>query len=310
MHGRVKDLYAELGVSKQASTDDLKKAYRALVKELHPDRNPDNPQAEERFKSVSAAYAVLKDPQKRSMYDQFGEAALQDGFDPNYARPQRGGGSKFNQGFQSFNFGDFNLEDLLRSADLQDMFGGAGASSSGGVGVDFRSTISITFVESLRGTERELTFSEPGGGDRTVRVRIPKGVRDGETIRLRGQGGPGPAGAGDLLLKVAVAPHPNYWREQNDLHVRATISLIEAYEGTSFAVDTVSGAVRLKVPPGSQPGSKLRIPGKGIARGKAPGDVIVHVQVQLPPPGDPEVADHLRAASGQDSTQPASPVRL
>jgi curved DNA-binding protein len=310
-----RDFYSVLGLSKGASDADIKKAYRKLARDLHPDRNPDDPSAEDRFKDVSHAYQVLSDPEKRKLYDEFGEAGLKEGFDPEayrqYQRYARGGG-----GFG----GGTSFEDLFggrasgRGAtfDIGDLFGGRGGMGGmgdafGGFGRaaargrDLQSEITLDFADALRGSERELSFSRPGSpnGHRTVKVRIPPGAKDGSKLRLRGQGGPGPEGgeAGDLLLTVRVRPHDHFWREDDDLHLELPVTALEAYQGAKVPVPTLDGDVNLRVPAGSQSGAKLRLRGKGAPKqgGSAKGDLIVHLEVRLPEDkGDEKVVELLK----------------
>ncbi len=283
------DFYATLGVSNTASADEIKKAYRKLARELHPDRNPDNKAAEERFKRVSAAYDVLSDTEKRKLYDEFGELGLRDGFDPDMYRRRRGAGRGgvdfgeiFGGGAAPGGFG-FNLDDLL------------GAVTRGGKVADLEAEVAISFFESLHGCERELAFQVGADGpNRTLKVRIPAGVKDGERVRLRGQGRKGGQGTkdGDLVLVVRVAKHPFFWREKNDLHVNVPITVLEAYDGARISVPTPGGTVQLTIPAGTQSGAKLRLKGQGINRRKGGrGNLIVHIQVQLPKKGNTKVSE-------------------
>jgi DnaJ-class molecular chaperone len=309
-----RDLYAVLGLNKAASDADIKKAYRTLARELHPDRNPGNTEAEERFKQVGSAYQVLSDPDKRKLYDEFGEAGLREGFDPEaYRKYQQwhGGGRE-----------GVRVEDLFGGAgrgrqgfrvSLDDLFGGFGQGTEGGGvgdffggfgrrrrpparGADLRSDVTVDLSEALRGAQKELSFSVPGapGGVRTLKVRIPAGVRDGERIRLRDQGMSAQGGGepGDLLLTVHVRSHPHFWREGNDLHLNLPVTALEAYRGARVPVPTVDGEVTLTVPPGTQSGSKLRLRGKGAPdRAGGRGDLYVHVHVRLPEREDPRASE-------------------
>ena len=291
-----KNLYEALGVKQGASTSEIKKAYRKLAKQYHPDKNPDDAAAEARFKEISAAYEVLSDESRRKTYDEFGEESLRQGFDAEQARTykqwQRSAGSR-GAGFgQGFGAQGFNAQGAGGGFDPQDLFGdlfgfgrrGAGASPRGNVplrGDDSRAELTIDFMTAVLGGERSLKFSD----GKEIQVRIPAGARDGGSLRLRGQGGAGVAGgpSGDLLLKLHVEDHPLYRREGEDLHIDVPITVGEAMRGGPVVVPTPSGEVKVKVPPGSQSGSKLRLRGKGVARkGHAAGDLYVHLQVQVP----------------------------
>ncbi|MCB9760660.1 MAG: J domain-containing protein [Alphaproteobacteria bacterium] len=281
-------LYQTLGVTREASAKEIKRAFRKLAQQYHPDKNPDDPEAEARFKEVSQAYEVLSDPEKRKLYDTFGDAATRPGFDADAARAaqawQADGG-----GFGGGGFVDLN--DLLSG-----LFGGRPPGPRAGgprPGHDVRAQVSLDFRTAAQGGQVELT--QPDGT--SLKVRVPAGVGDGETIRLRGQGAPGRGGPpGDLLLEVRVRPDPVFTREGNDLHVRVPVTIGQALRGASLPVPSLDGEVRLKVPPGSQSGARLRLRGKGVRRGRGePGDLYVTLDVRLPQV-DPERLDRLAEA--------------
>lgn len=318
------DLYAVLGVSRTATPDELKKAYRKLARKHHPDVNPGNRAAEEKFKQISAAFEVLSDPQKRKLYDEFGDDAVRIGFDADKARAYRqwrtqpGDNSNAFGGFDFTDFGDFasraggprgfgfDLGDLLG-----DLFGGRGGQRARGGGFggfaqrggDVESEISIPLPDALRGAERELSVNKSGGVTR-LKVRIPAGVEDGQKIRLGGQGMPGAAGGppGDLFLRVRIEPHPFLRREGRDLHLDLPVTVAEAMLGARVDVPTFTGQVKLTIRAGSQGGSVLRLRGKGVPPHDhhAAGDLLVHLVVRVPQLGAPnEVAE--RAARALDS---------
>jgi curved DNA-binding protein len=306
-----RDLYADLGLKRGATKEEIKKAYRKLARELHPDRNPDNPRAEERFKRVAYANDVLGDERKRALYDEFGEVGLREGFDAAGARAMRSRGRAgagpqgfgfeeiFSQGAQArgrrSGFGS-TLEDLFGGG-IDDLFGRGGAPGSGFAGrvaqpnvggaggrpPDQESEISVSFGDAMAGAEKELTIRE-GQRERNIRVRIPAGVSDGGKVRLRGQGAQ-VAGLdpGDLVLTVRVEEHPLFQRVEDDLHLTLPITIGEAWRGASIKVPTLQGEVSLKIPARVQSGGKLRLKGKGAPkRDGGRGDLLVHLQIRLP----------------------------
>jgi curved DNA-binding protein len=303
-----RDLYAELGLKKGASKEEIKKAYRKLARELHPDRNPNNPKAEERFKKVSFANDVLSDDRKRSLYDEFGEVGLREGFDADAMRAmrQRGRASGgvgygfeeiFNPGMpgrgaagRRSGFGS-TLEDLFGGG-IDELFGRGGFTGRSGsqpnpaaVGKapDHESEIEVGFAEALTGVEKELTVRE-GARERSIRVRIPAGVTDGGKVRLRGQGAQS-AGLepGDLVLTVRVGEHPLFQREGDDLHLTLPVTAGEAWKGTSIKIPTPYGEVSMKIPARVPGDSKLRLKGRGVPRRDGTkGDLYVRISIRLP----------------------------
>jgi curved DNA-binding protein len=324
-----RDLYAELGLKKGATKDEIKKAYRKLARELHPDRNPDDKKAEERFKRVSYANDVLSDDKKRALFDEFGEVGLRDGFDADAARAMRSRARGVGGGPGGFNFEEMfagaqrgnnrrsgfggTLEDLFGGG-IDELFGrGAPAAGFGGRATtsakvpDQESEVTVSFDEGFQGVERELTITE-GSNSRTLRVRIPAGVEDGGKVRLRGQGAQaGTSMAGDIVLTVRVGEHKLFRREGQDLHLEVPVTLGEAWNGASIKVPTPDGEVSVKLPPRVQSGGKLRLKGKGMPkRGGGRGDLIAHVQVRLP-----DGHDHARIekAIAELETQYTADVR-
>lgn len=296
-----RDPYAVLGVPRDADAKAIKRAYRKLAQQYHPDRNPDDADAEQRFKEVNAAHEVLGDPEKRAMYDEFGEDAAKMGFDPDKARAYRqwrgqGGGAA----------GGIDIEELLSS-----MFGGGGGGAGFGgfggpprprKGADLRAELTLDFTTACKGGERTLQLQGAG----PVTVRIPAGVSDGGTLRLRGKGRPGPAGgpAGDLLLTVHVASDPHFERDGDHLRLEVPVTLSEALRGTQVEVPTLDGAVKLRVPPGAQSGQVLRVRGKGVARrGRPAGDLLVTLRVRLPELPDLDQLDAAQAQTLRDAIE-------
>lgn len=299
--------YEVLGVARDADAATVKKAYRKLAQESHPDRHPDDPQAEDRFKEINQAYQVLSDPERRSAYDEFGDIALDPNFDAERARAAR------SQGFGGFPGGGFSFStgDAEGFTDLgslfEDLFGGAGAAGRARGprarrGPDLETTIELDFVDAALGCEQriELQLPQADGSARseTLAVRIPPGVSDGGRIRLAGKGGPGRGGgpAGDLIARVRVRPHSLFRREGRDIHIEAPVSVTEATLGAEFEVPTLDGRVMLRVPPGTDSGSKLRLRGKGIpaAGGQPAGDLYVGIRIRVPKKLDDEARQRVK----------------
>jgi len=315
------DLYRLLGVSRTDDAETIKKAYRKLASQLHPDKNPGNKTSEAKFKEVNHAYDVLGDADKRKLYDEFGEEGLREGFDAERVRAYKGWSSR--QGSQGRGrarpgpdgYGAGSLDDMFggggSTANLGDIFGdllggnARGRRSRGpSKGPDLESEITIDFPSAVRGATLEL---HPQGQNASpVTVRIPPGADEGSRVRISGQGGPssnlGPRG--DLVLTVHVEPHPHFRREGDDLHLDLPITIGEAYHGAKVRVPTVDGAVSMKVPPRAQSGQTVRLRGKGVARkGRPEGDLYVHFLVQVPKDPDnaaKELIDKLAEFQADD----------
>jgi curved DNA-binding protein len=286
------DLYKDLGVARSASQDEIKKAYRKLAAQFHPDRNPDNKGAEERFKAVNRAHQVLGDAKKRALYDEFGEIALREGFDADAARAYTRARSPF--GGRSSG-GGFNFEDILGgNGNIGDIFGemfrgGQGRGSRGRAvkGSDVESEVSVDLSSAIRGTEVLVNLN---GGE--IQVRIPPGAGDGDKVRVAGHGMPGQLGgpAGDLLITVRVQPHPHFERDGLDLKLDLPLTPGEAFDGAKVSVPTPHGDVTLKVPKGTQSGQLTRLRGKGVERKGKVGDLYVRFLVRLPQDASKAVA--------------------
>ncbi|BAU99964.1 DnaJ C-terminal domain-containing protein [Aurantimicrobium minutum] len=284
-----KDFYKVLGVSKDASEAELKKVYRKLAREYHPDSNQGNAKAEAKFKEISEAYSVLSDKEQRAEYDQI--RAMGSGARFSAGGPQGGfedAFSGFGRGGQQYTFqqgGGF--EDIFGG-----MFGGGGGrfgQSSGGFrgfggpqkGQDIVSSVTIDFFEAFHGDTMSLQTSE----GRTVKVKIPAGVADGQKIRLRGKGYPSPDGgeAGDIVLTVKVKKHPVFERDGLNIKVNVPVTFTEAALGATIEVPTPEGeTVKLKVAPGTPSGRSLRVKGRGIKTAKGTGDLLAVVQIAVP----------------------------
>jgi curved DNA-binding protein len=288
-------LYEVLGVPKDAKPDAIRGAYRKLARKHHPDVNPGDKKAEERFKKIATAYEVLSDEKRRAAYDEFGEESLQGGFDADKAR-EYAKWQRVRQQQRSAPFEGGPVE-----FDFAELFGGARRGPRRGR--ELHATVEMELRDALAGAEVSLEIPEQG----TVRVRIPPGADNGSTIRIPGKGSPGAGGGppGDLVIEIAVRPHPHLRREGLDLHLVLPVTLDEAYNGASIDVPTFEGTVVLKVPPRSQRGAKLRLRGKGVTRKEARGDLIVELDVRMPDKADPALADALRASS----TAYSAPVR-
>lgn len=294
------DPYQELGVARTASAAEVKKAFHKLAKQLHPDRNPGDAKAEERFKRITAAFDLLGDAEKRAKFDRGeidadGRESFRGGF--------RGGGAAGGRPGGGFG-GRFEGEDL---SDIFEMFGGGAAGRQRGPskGQDVRARLEITLEESISGGTRRIAFSD----GRTLDITIPKGTGDGQTLRLKGQGAPGRGGqAGDALIELQIAPHPLYRREGADLHMEAPVSVPDAVLGGKISVRTPDGTVNMNIPKGSNAGKVLRLKGRGgyDARTGKRGDLLARLVIALPWEADPKLeafAEEWRAK------RPYSPER-
>lgn len=301
------DLYAALGLTKAASEAEIKRAYRRIAKADHPDLNPD-PAAADRFKAASAAYDLLKDPAQRRRYDA-GEIDAQ-GQERQQHRSYRphaeAAGNPYAQGY-GFD-GDPDLSDVFA-----DLFGRRGAGRSGfqqggpsGAhmrGQDYRFSLEVDFMTAARGGRTRISL--PDGGD--LEVAIPRGVRDGQTIRLKGKGGAGlgQGGPGDAYLTISVAAHPEFRREGDDIFVTLPIGIDEAVLGGKVAVPTVDGPVNMTIPKGASSGQKLRLRGRGING----GDQHVELRIVMPPRIDQALSEFMEGWRRENVFDPRAPKR-
>jgi DnaJ-class molecular chaperone len=293
-----KDLYGELGVARDAGEDEIRKAYRRLARQYHPDVNPNDQKAEERFKEISFAYDVLSDPEKRARYDEFGVQGLQPGFDPEQARAYRrwSEGARRSPSHEAFSAEEIDLDELLgRLGGLGGLggFGGARRTwrSAPLQGRDVHAEVAVDFLDAVLG--REVRLEVPGRG--ALRVRIPAGADGGTRVRLAGQGEPGAEGAppGDLYLTLRVRPHPFFRREGDDLALDLPVTLPELVLGASIEVPTPDGVATVKVPAHARAGQRLRLRGKGAGRRgtSGRGDLYLRLAVDLPEGRDAEIEE-------------------
>jgi DnaJ-class molecular chaperone len=282
------DPYKVLGVPREASDDDIRRAYRKLAKELHPDLNPSNrAAAEERFKKVSAAYEIVGDTAKRGQYDR-GEIDANGEQRRTYQRAHSGGP------FSGRSAGGRPGEEFGFSDIFSDLFGanrrGEGASAYGTRGRDVRYTLDVDFLEAATGAKKRVTM--PDGG--VLDITVPEGVADGQTLRLRGQGAPGLRGSetGDALVEIKVRPHALFKRAGDDIVLELPISIDEAVLGAKIEVQTISGRVQLTVPKGTSSGRVFRLKGKGVRNSTTGniGDQLVSVRIVLPETIDSELS--------------------
>jgi DnaJ-class molecular chaperone len=294
------DPYAVLGVKPEATQDEIRKAYRQLAKKLHPDLNPGDKQAEERFKQIAAAYDLVGDPEKRARFDR-GEidAAGNERPRERYYRDFHGAGAEPHTYSSSGGFADFMDEDILK-----EMFGRGGGEGRFRLrGQDALYRLPVEFLDALNGATNRITL--PDGG--TLDVVIPAGTRDKQVLRLRGKGGPGLGGGppGDALVEIEVQPHKFFTRKGDDIHLELPISLPEAVLGAKLDVPTPTGPVRMTVPKGANTGTVLRLKGKGAPRSdKSHGDEYVTLKIVLPQQLDPEIEEFARRWQAGQSQNP------
>lgn len=297
MAAKFRDYYQTLGVSKTAGADEIKSAFRKLARKFHPDTAKNKKEAEEKFKEINEAYEVLGDPEKRRQYDEYGAGWQQAGGPPPGWGQAGGGGGGHPGGGVEFEFGGTGFSDFF-----EQMFGGArrgagrggrGFSGFGGFGgheeppqkgEDVEADIMVTLEEAFHGSTRKISFRRGESGKvETYTVKIPKGIREGQKIRLAGQGESGTAGAGDLFLRVKFQRHPDFEIDGSDLLYEIEVPAWDAVLGCTVHVPTLEGRAKLKLAPGTQSGKKLRLPGMGLPRGGGKrGDLYALVAVTVP----------------------------
>ena len=324
-----KDLYEILGVGRNATDKEIKSAYRKLAKKYHPDTNPGDKNAEEKFREVSDAYAVLGDPEKRKKYDQFGDAAFQEGFgEAGYGNPFEGFYSGRttdpNGSYQEFHFNGENMGSMFDDL-FGGMFGGkstggfhsgssfhsgggfqnAGfgfdgmnAHSGGSVNLDAESDITVSFEDAAFGAEKRIRLNDVSGSASSLQIHIPAGIGEGQKIRLKGKGNRDANGnQGDLFLRVHIAPKAGFERKGQNLFTTAEIPFTTAVFGGEAMVPTLTGKVLCKIAPGTQSGSKIRLKGKGIVFMQEPkkyGDEYVTIRIEVPKYLTPEERRKLK----------------
>lgn len=290
--------YEVLGVGKEASAEDIRRAYRRLAKQHHPDLNPGNKEAEARFKELNAANDLLSDETKRARYDR-GEID-----ETGTERPQHAY-ARYRDFAEAAPGAKYHAAEGMEPGDLDDLlamfgrgsragFGGARGAALRMPGEDYRYVLTVDFLDAVNGAKRRLSLAP----DKSLDVSIPAGVRDGQILRLKGQGGEGSGGGrrGDALIEIHVAPHPLFRRDGDDIHLELPVSLAEAALGGKISVPTPAGDVTMTVPPHSNTGSVLRLKGKGAPKPDGSrGDQYVALKVVLPEGGDPELTEFLRS---------------
>ena len=286
-----KDFYKVLGVDKKAAADEIKKRYRALARDLHPDKTKGDVAKEEEFKAVSEAYEILSDPKKRAEYDEARSLFAKGGF-----RAPQGGGAKG---------GDFG--DIFGSGNPQDIFAnlfGGGGRRGPRKGQDLQTEATISFRESVFGTTLELRLGMDRGQSQNISARVPAGVNDGTKIRMKGKGSPGEAGPGDLFIQLHVMPHPIFGRKGENLTLNLPITFAEAALGGDIKVPTLSGDdVTVRIAPGTPTGRTLRVKGRGVTKGSTTGDLLVTVEVQVPQRVDGKALDALKKFAEETASQ-------
>ena len=304
-----KDYYEALGLSRGASLDEIKKAYRKLARKYHPDMNPGDPSAEDKFKGISEAYEVLTDPEKKKMYDQFGDAAFS---------PGGGGGPgartwtwrSGDGSFEGFDFSGGGATDQYGSfSDIfSELFGAHRTTTRRPrAGEDLSYTMEIDFIEAVQGVTKTIALRTETGTEHLT-VTIPAGVNDGSRVRLKAKGGPGIAGGppGDLYIVTRLRPHPYFTRKEDDIYVEVPVTITEAALGAQVNIPTVEGPTRLTIPEGTQGGQRLRLRGKGAPhlKGSGRGDMYAVIKIAVPKKISDSSKKLLRDFDGQNPFNP------
>lgn len=297
------DPYKTLGVKNDASQEEIQKAYRRRAKKLHPDLNPGDQQAEDQFKEVAAAYDLLRDPEKRTRFDRgeidaSGAERPQQQYYRDFGERRAGNPYATDSGYADFS--DFDGDDILSA-----FFRRSGQTNRSRRGSDVRYSVDIDFLDAINGGTQTVTL--PDGS--TLDIKIPPGTRDGQVLRLRGQGQPGlgDRSPGDALIEVHVRPHPLFRREGDDIHVELPIPVRDAVLGGKLRVPTPTGAVTMKIPKWSNTGTKLRLKGRGVPRRDGTrGDEYVTLKIVLPEKPDPELERCIAQGQSREATTQAA----
>lgn len=304
-----KDLYAILGVGKSASDKEIRSAYRKLAKDYHPDLNPGDAKAEDKFKEIAAAFSILGDPEKRARYDR-GEL-------DEVGQPEQRGGKQQYRSYRTYADTDAGHQYSSSAGyadffDLSDLFGDvlrhrAHEQAGPAHGADVHYNMEVEFLEAANGATKRVTM--PGGD--VLDIKVPAGVENGKTLRLKGKGAPGVRGgpAGDALVTITVQPHPLLTREGNDILIEVPIALDEAVLGAKVEVPTIGGDVRINVPKGSQNGQVLRLRGKGIKSAAGTGDQLVRLRIVMPEEIDNELESFFQDWSTRHKYDPRADWR-
>ena len=299
------DYYSVLGVPRSAADKDIRDAFRKLARQYHPDVNPGNAEAEERFKQISSAHEVLSDPETRAAYDKYGDNWRNADQIEEQMRRRRAGGFGPGGGFQRVEFdlggGGGGLGGLFDG-----LFGGSARPPARTRGEDIERPVRVSLEEAYHGASRTIELREGAGEPRHIEVDIPAGIADGARVRVRGKGGPGRGGGapGDLFLRVSVSRHPRFERRDDDLHVEVDVPVADAALGGEAEVPTLKGrTLALRIPPETQGGRVFRLAGQGMPRaGGGHGDLLARVRLRLPEPlddGQRALFEQLRASEGE-----------
>ncbi|NQT39248.1 MAG: J domain-containing protein [Planctomycetes bacterium] len=317
------DYYKTLGLRRDASQAEIQKAYRELARKYHPDLNPDDKGAKQKFQQVQTAFDVLNDAEKRELYDRYGSSF------ENFSGGGPGGGSPWGGGSGGGGnpFGDFDFSQLFgqrsggggqaqnQFSDFFHQFRGGGErpqTASRRRGGDIQHELTIPLATAVTGGEVQLSVRRQTGKNETIAVKIPPGIDEGKKIRVRGQGDSGPSGkhAGDILITIHIAPHECFTRRGNNLLVKVPVTLAEAGLGAKVDVPTPQGTVSLRIPPGTSGGAKLRIKGHGVApKGGTPGDLLAEIQIVLPEEIDDQGREMFRHFAQLGPQDPRAKLR-